>query len=379
MPVDQFKKKRTFEITGEENITINKTASNLYNILSMKKEKLYYNKRNTLGISSLIAFTANELEYETTVCKLSYSNVVGVKNLLKAEPKNESQSHDQSLTEPILEKAKKKITFDETFELYNMSDLVLLNNQTGDTVIIKSRSEYIIKPSKSEVNKELVKPSTVEIKHTDNSKEFMILKLKNILEQIICQKYGDEKDYDILCLCKWEKHVILHFDIENDIPQYFRFVFCLMGKEEKVTNKYEEFINNDDKTILICYYRSFRGLTNSSVIVVLEPSLYHQKLYVLESLSRASVVLDVIVLNMAYADKNRNSTKTFQSIINKWKSSNEKELLFDPFKFIDGIDTNTREAANLSEDMEKIRKWFAKSKSQVSNEETDLLRLNLAR
>ena len=60
----------------------------------MKKEKLYYNKRNTLGISSLIAFTANELEYETTVCKLSCSNVVDVKNLLKAEPKNESQSHD---------------------------------------------------------------------------------------------------------------------------------------------------------------------------------------------------------------------------------------------------------------------------------------------
>ena len=377
MPVDQFKKKRTFEITREENITINKTASNLYNILSMKKEKLYYNKRNTLGISSLIAFTANELEYETTVCKLSCSNVVDVKNLLKAEPKNESQSHNQSLTEPILEKAKKKITFNKIFELYNMSDLVLLNNQTGDTVIIKNRFEYIIKPSKSEVNKELVKPSTVEIKHTDNSKEFMILKLKNILEQIICQKYRDEKDYDILCLCKWEKHVILHF--ENDISQYFRFVFCLMGKEEKVTNKYEEFINNDDKTILICYYRSFRGLTNSSVIVVLEPSLYHQKLYVLEILSRASVVLNVIVLNMAYADKNRNSTKTFRSIINKWKSSNEKELLFDPFKFIDGIDTNTREAANLSEDMEKIRKWFTKSKSQVLKEETDLLRLNLAR
>ena len=152
-----------------------------------------------------------------------------------------------------------------------------------------------------------------------------------------------------------------------------------MGKEEKVTNKYEEFINNDDKTILICYYRSFRGLTNSSVIVVLEPSLYHQKLYVLEILSRASVVLNVIVLNMAYADKNRNSTKTFRSIINKWKSSNEKELLFDSFKFIDGIDTNTREAANLSEDMEKIRKWFTKSKSQVLKEETDLLRLNLAR
>ena len=368
---------RILEITGEEYST--KTEPNLYSKLSMEKEKLHYNKRNTLGINTLIAFTADELEDETTVCKLSCSNVIGLKNLLKAEPKNETQAHDQSFTEPISEEAKRRITFDETFELYNMNDLIISSNQTVDTVIIQSTFKYIIKPSKSEVNKELVKPSIVEIKYTDSSKEFMVLNLKITLDQIICQDYRDQKDYDILKPCKREKHVILHFDIENDFPQYFRLAFHLMDKEKKVTNKYEEFIKDDDKTILICNYRTFRGLSNSNVIVVLEPSLYHQKFYVLESLSRASVVLDIIVLNMVYTDKSGEPAKTFQSIINKWKSSNEKELLFNPCKFIDGTDTNTQEQANVSEDMEKIRKWLAESKSQVSNNEKDLLRLNLAR
>ena len=374
-----IQKERIFKITGDEYSTISKTESNLYSKLSMEKEKLHYNKRNTLGINTLIAFTADELEDETTVCKLSCGNVVGAKNLLKTEPKNETQAHDQSFTEPILEKAEKRITFDETFELYKKNNFVLSSNETVDTVIIQSTFKYIVKPSKSEINKELVKPSIVEIKYTDNSEEFMVLNLKITLDQIIRQDYRDQKDYDILKPCKREKHVILHFDIENDFPQYFWLVFHLMDKEKKVTNKYEEFIKDDDKTILICNYRTFRGLSNSNVIVVLEPSLYHQKFYVLESLSRASVVLDIIVLNMVYTDKSGEPAKTFQSIINKWKSSNEKELLFNPCKFIDGTDTNTREQANLSEDMEKIRKWLAESKNQVSNNETDLLKLNLAR
>ena len=212
---------RILEITGEEYST--KTEPNLYSKLSMEKEKLHYNKRNTLGINTLIAFTADELEDETTVCKLSCSNVIGLKNLLKAEPKNETQAHDQSFTEPISEEAKRRITFDETFELYNINDLVVSSNQTVDTVIIQSTFKYIIKPSKSEVNKELVKPSIVEIKYS--SKEFMVVNLKIILDQIICQDYRDQKDYDILKPCKREKHVILHFDIEMIFHNTFGWHF----------------------------------------------------------------------------------------------------------------------------------------------------------
>ena len=371
-----IQKERNLEIKGENYSTITKTESNLYDRLSMEQEKLYYNKRNTLEINTLIAFTADELEHETTVCKLSCSNVKGAKNPVKTEPKTETQTHDQSFTEAILEK-EKIITFDEAFELYNMNNSLLSNNHTSDAVIVQSKFKYIIKPSKSGVNKELVKPSIVEIKYTEHSRDFMILNLKITLDQIISRHYRHQKDYEVLKPCKSEKHVILHFDIENDFPQYFKMVFHLMGKEGKVTSKYKEFVKDHDKTILICNHRTFRGLTNSSVIVVLEPSLYHQKFYVLESLSRASVVLDIIVLDMAQTDRSVNSAKSFHSIIKKWKTSKEEEL-FNPCKLIDGTDINIREEENLSEDMGKIRKWLTESKSLVSNNETDL-RLNIER
>lgn len=44
------------------------------------------------------------------------------------------------------------------------------------------------------------------------------------------------KDYENL-----EKHAILHFDVEKDIPSIFYMAFKMMGILEKVTNKYVEF------------------------------------------------------------------------------------------------------------------------------------------
>ena len=376
-----IQKERILEIVGEEYSNITKTRLNLYGKLSLGKEKLYYNKTNTLEINTLIAFTADELENETTVCRVSRNYVKAAKNLFKTQSKTETETHDHSSPELKSVKEEKIITFDETFELYNMH--VFSNNQASGTVIVQSGFKYIIKPSKSEVNKALVKPSIVEIKYTEHSKEFMILNLKITLDQIIHRNFRDQKDYDILKTCKREKHVILHFDIENDFPQYFKIAFQLMGKEKEVTNKYKEFIKDEDKTILICNYRTFRGLTNSSVIVVLEPSLYHQKFYVLESLSRATVVLDVIVLNMSPADESETSKETFQNTINKWKNSNKIQSLFRPFKFIDcekqnGTERNTPRETSISEDMGKIRKYMAAPKSHVSYAETDFI-LNLAR
>ena len=384
-----IQKKRTVEIMKKKYIT--QIDSKLYDKLCMQKEEIYYNKGNTLEINALIAFTANELENEITYCKLPCNNATDAKNLLMKRPRTQTETHDHSVTKPKLGKGKvgkddvgknkncfKQITFDETFELCKMND----SASSTDRKIVKSGFKYIIKPSKSKLNVKLVKPSIVEIRYTELSKELMILDLKMILEQIICQKYRNQEDYDILKLCKSEKHVILHFDIQNDFPQYFNMVFQLMGKEQKVTNNYKEFIQDGDKTILICNYRAFRGLKNSSVIVVLQPSLYHLKFCVLECLSRATVLLDVIVLNMDHTHEGK-SFETFEKIINKWKSLSKEKSLFSPCRSIDygrqnGTDTNTAEKASLSKDIESIRKWFTESKSQPSYNEKDLVP-NLAR
>ena len=379
-----IQKKRTVEIMEKKYIT--QIESKLHEKLCMEKEEIRYSKGNTLEINALIAFTVSELDDGTTVCELSCNSLKGAKSLSKKRPKVQADTLDHSVTKPKLGKRKvgkddvgenknyfKQITFDETFELYKMNDL----GSSSSKGIVKSCFKYIIKPSKSEVNVNLVKPSIVEIKYTELSQELMILNLKMILEKIICQKYRDQEDYNILKLYKSEKIVILHFDIQNDFPQYFSIVFQLMDKLEKVTNDYKKFIRDENKKIFICNYRTFRGLKNSSVIVVLQPSLYHLKFCILESLSRATVVLDVIVLNMDHTDKKENSN-TFESTINKWN----KEPLFSEFGCIDcgiqnGTDTNTSEKASLSKDIEKIRKRLAESKSQPPSEKD--LSLNLAR
>ena len=385
-----IQKERVVEIMGKQYIV--QTESKLYDNLCMKKEELRYNKRNTLEINALIAFTANELEDETTILKFSCNNAKGAKSIIQAHPKTQTATSDHGGTKPKLEKEKvrkddgggnknhfKQITFDETFELYHMND----STSYSDRGIVESGFKYIIKPRKSELNVKLVKPSFFEIKYTECTKGLMMQNLKMVLDQIICGAHRDQKDMELLKYWGSEKHVILHFDIQNDFPQYFSILFQLMGKEQNVTSSYEEFIRNANKTILICNYRTFRGLENSSVIIVLEPSLYHLKICVLECLSRATHVLDVVVLNMVHTGKRKSLAKTFQNTVNKWKMSNENEWLFSPCKFIDcekqnETDTNTSEGEMLSKDMAEIRKWLAESKSQVSYNETDL-RLNIER
>ena len=385
-----IQKERVVEIMGKQYIV--QTESKLYDILCMKKEELRYNKRNTLEINALIAFTANELKDETTILKFSCNNAKGAKSIIQTHPKTQTVTSDHDGTKPNLGKEKvrkddgggnknhfKQITFDETLELYHMND----SASYSDRDIVESGFKYIIKPRKSELNVKLVKPSFFEIKYTECTEGLMMQNLKMVLNQIICGAHRDQKDMELLKYWGSEKHVILHFDIQNDFPQYFSILFQLMGKEQNVTNSYEEFIRNANKTILICNYRTFRGLENSSVIIVLEPSLYHLKICVLECLSRATHVLDVVVLNMVHTGKRKSLAKTFQNTVNKWKMSNENEWLFSPCKFIDcekqnQTDTNTSEGEILSKDMAEIRKWLAEPKSQVSYNETDL-RLNIER
>ena len=373
-----IKKERMVEIMGEKYIT--QTELKLYDNLGMTKEELHYNKRNASEINALIAFTANELEGEAVTCELSRNNAKGAKSIIKVHPKTQTVTHDHSDTKPKPEKEKvrkdarggnknhfKQITFDETLELYHMNDPA----SCSDRDIVQSDFKYIIKPRKSELNIKLLKPSFVEIRYTKRTEDLMIQNLKKVLEEIIRGTYRDQKDRNIVkCL---KKLVILHFDMQNDFPQYFSEMFQLMGKAQNVTNNYKEFIRDADKTILICNYRTFRGLENSRVLVVLESSLYHLKINVLECLSRAKLVLDVIVLNMVDTVKREQLGKTFQSTVDKWTKSNENESLFSPCKIFNCENPQEPAAWFLKEtELAKIRQCWAESKSQVSYNETYL-------
>ena len=70
-----------------------------------------------------------------------------------------------------------------------------------------------------------------------------------------------------------EKHVILHFDFEKDIPCIFDMAFKMMGILEKMTDRYEEFQKIDGKKIFIADFRAFRGLEYPRVVVVFDRNL----------------------------------------------------------------------------------------------------------
>lgn len=84
-----------------------------------------------------------------------------------------------------------------------------------------------------------------------------------------------------------KKHVIIHFDTQNDIPHDFDVVFKLMGILESVTSKYDEFKGFLKKEFLYAIIAPLEGLS----ILVSLLLLIH--LYVFHSITSLSASVGV--------------------------------------------------------------------------------------
>ena len=290
---------------------------------SFRTEELKRNKRNPEEINKLVVSIAKELIDKSTTFSVPIQGV------------REGHSKDY-----------KKITFDETFEFYYRNRLVSPIDKCNAKLTVKSYFTYSMEPVQCGLMIKSVKPSIAQI---NGSKEFMIKQLADILDKIFKRTYREKKDYYRVDKdCEVDKHVILHFDVQNDIPECFHVVFDCLNIWEKVTNDYKEFNEKEGKKILICNYRSFRGNENPSVIVVLDPSLDHLKFCIPECLSRATIFLEIIVLKMLDNDESENSQEPFQGIINNLASQESgSELFFIPCK-LTLIETKTSEGTGKS-------------------------------
>lgn len=251
---------------------------------------------------------------------------------------------------------------DETFEFYyRINDSASSIDQSIARDIVQSQFKNILEPSQCSLKIKSVKLSITIINHEEGSnEEFKILILSKMLDKIIDKTYRNKEDYQALGYRIVIKHVVLHFDMQNDVPDYFDIAFTLLGIREKVTDRYEEFYKNEDKGILICNYRSFRGFEYSSVIVAVDPSLYHLKFCFPECLSR--VLLKIIVMKMLASDEFQTSEETFQRIISRWEiQESGSGPPFSPCQF-------KKPEAQTSEEMERVRNLLAKRKEQMSHE-----------
>ena len=140
---------------------------------------------------------------------------------------------------------------------------------------------------------------------------------------------GDKEDFDKIfslvaifekILQRSNKHVVLHFDTEpNAIPSSLIFVLeHHFNKLKKVTTRYEEFASSKD-AILVCNYRTFRGLEYPLITVLIDRDIHFVQHYLVEILARCTSKLSVVVLqNSPIATKVTTAWKA-KSLVSQWE------------------------------------------------------------
>ena len=156
------------------------------------------------------------------------------------------------------------------------------------------------------------------------------------------------------------KHVILHFDTTaNQSPELLTAAFQHLEIQSKATNNYKDF--KGSKSILVCYFRVFRGLEHSNVTVYIDQDMYNMQHYLVEVMARCTNKLSIVVLRKSDA---------LSKIIRHWESESEEKQLIDHWKAqestkgrkIDDYDVNENlrliQINCSSKKHEKMRKIF---------------------
>ena len=110
------------------------------------------------------------------------------------------------------------------------------------------------------------------------------------------------------------KHVLLHFNVNNDIPRLAFKLFDLKNNTDvtnKVTNSYYSFKENAScKYIFVGNFRNFRGLEHSRVTIIVDRDIYSLQHYLVECIARCTTYLNVVLFG---------NQKNLNSITQKWR------------------------------------------------------------
>ena len=300
----------------------------------MEFRELTWNKRNTLPIHNLVKVTTDVLKKQTTTAFVPTYNEQDSKVQLGLEKAKEQKKGEALGQVSTLQDQKKEkdddnnlrsiVSKNKTFIFDEASKYFSCFTNTSKKVKSKEvKTRFRHRESKySGHSIESDRPNLYEIYRPRESPvvpEF-ILSLIVVLEQVM------GKDYENL-----EKHVILHFDVEKDIPSIFYMAFKMTGILEKVTNKYVEFKKEIGRKIFIGGFRAFRGIEYPRVLVVLDGNIRGLEQYLPECLNRCTTFLHIIVLreNTQMLKKAHNEQITLQNVITAWKKQSKSDRLIN--------------------------------------------------
>ena len=308
-----------------------KQIANLLPLLkSMELKELTYNKRNTLQIHNLVKVTTDVLKHKTATVHIPIYGAQdsqiqsGLEITLEEETKIEVPGQVPTVKQPKQNKDEdsnvgkslcktKKIIFDEACKYFSSTIDTSINTNEVTTTFRHKESKHSGHSVESE------KPNIYQIYHPPESVEFMV-SLIVVLQQIITNDN-----------MKIEKHVLLHYNVEKDIPNIFYMAFKMMGVLEKVTNRYEEFKNVNSKKIFIASFRAFRGLEYPRVVVVLDRNVSGLEQYLPECLNRCTTYLHVILLkkDTCMLEQTLQEGTALQNIIAAWKMQYKNKKLIN--------------------------------------------------
>lgn len=360
------------EITREVNNI--KKEGNMFQILETMNppEELTINLRTTLEINNIVTATVNVLELHkpvhhssatVTTSELhkpvhhSFQNKVETSvNVGETVSTRMQDECSELISRKRRRKSKEKNTKEDTLDCKKIKPDEVFDGSPDieeGSVQNKITSLFHHRQSKKpghHINSEL--PNLFEIEYPKESLELkiqLIAALCKITGRGSATKENNQLDIsdieDLTDIPDIRRHVILHFDINNNIPKTFHIVFELMGLSEKVTNKYEEFKRDKSKKIFICHYRMFRGLEYPRVIVILDPSLYHLLHFLPECLSRCTTFLHIIILKMLTAAECQTPKESFQNIVKRWKQPLNGQPLVKQWEI--RLFDNERDHANI--------------------------------
>ena len=330
-----------------------KVEKNMFNLLTtMNIAELNLIMRNPIKISNLIWVTQTLLKEEQTI----YQHLEEKETLTNAAILNEKNREHKQSGEEL--KAAKTSSISSSAQITDSRDKISreVTRQEQPSFLKIGIDEAfglakVSRGSKDNASKIVNSFAYIASKDTGhfieacNSKVFEMVGVSTQdykFEKLFVINYV-LKDLNILKSNPNNKHVILHFNTRNDkIQKYLDFVFEFHKRGIKVTDNYEDFKYDNEKSVLVCNFISFRGLEHSNILIAIDHDIYCVQHYLVEAMARCTNKLAIVVLE---------KSETVSRIIEKWEDGLNGESLIDRWKV--QIKAGVKKNANERVDKEK--------------------------
>ena len=343
-----------------------KVNKNKLDLLNMTIVDLYRAMRNPMQIDNLILATQNFLKKEKTKYQYPLTKPVS-----KASANLETEySEESAVFLKPKETVKKTAIQVEILDQPSIRESEDIGKSSGD---VKDQTPFVVTnlepeeafataqlPRASHKDKTIIVNQYRYVESTDMGHQISSDDKPELFEVDFedTGKGSFEKLYALTCTFKEmnihksnlnNKHVILHFDTStNQSPELLATAFQHLKIQSKVTNNYKDF--KGSKSILVCYFRVFRGLEHANVTVYIDQDMYSMQHYLVEVMARCTNKLSVVVLRRSDA---------LSKIIKHWEGESKEKQLIDHWKVQESTAGKKEDNYDVDENLKLIKINFS--------------------